>query len=308
MSPQPGPPPVQPLPQALPLLAALFAVTAWGLTAPITKVAVTTLDPLAVAVLRTVLAGVVTVPLAMVLGFRLPGRREHWVFLCLSACCGFVLFPLLFSLGLRWTTAARGVLILAAMPVLTGLYVALIDRRRPSGRWTLGCALALAGEALLILAPRDAAEGGGQAGEGQLLGDALVVLSALAASFGYVAGGKLQQQGYSPWAATFWGVGLATPVVAPILLFVGFEARPGTSAMLGWGSTIYLALVSTVIAYVAWYWALGKGGIARMATIQFLQPVTGVIVAVLWLGETFTATMLAASAAIVAGVVIVQRR
>ena len=45
-----------------------------------------------------------------------------------------------------------------------------------------------------------------------------------------------------------------------------------------------------------------------MATIQFLQPVTGVIVAVLWLGETFTATMLAASAAIVAGVVIVQRR
>ncbi|MBL8705141.1 MAG: DMT family transporter [Rhodospirillales bacterium] len=299
MSPKPNPPQLLPLP----LLAALFAVTAWGLTAPITKVAVTTLDPLAVAVLRTVLAGIVTVPLALVLGLRLPSRREHWLFLCLSACCGFVLFPLLFSLGLRWTTAARGVLILAAMPVLTGLYVALIDRRRPSGRWAVGCMLALAGEALLILA-----RGGGQAGEGQLLGDALVVLSALAASFGYVAGGKLQQQGYSPWATTLWGVGLATPFVAPILLFVGFDARPGASALLGWGSTIYLALVSTVIAYVAWYWALGKGGIARMATIQFLQPVTGVIVAVLWLGEAFTATMLAASVAIVAGVVIVQRR
>jgi drug/metabolite transporter (DMT)-like permease len=298
MLPKPSPTHLQPLP----LLAALFAVTAWGLTAPITKVAVTTLDPLAVAVLRTVLAGVVTVPLAMMLGLRLPSRRGHWLFLCLSACCGFVLFPLLFSLGLRWTTAARGVLILAAMPVLTGLYVALIDRRRPSGRWAVGCALALAGEALLILAR------GGQAGEGQLLGDALVVLSALAASFGYVAGGKLQQQGYSPWATTFWGVGLATPFVAPILLFVGFEARPGTSALLGWSATIYLALVSTVVAYVAWYWALGKGGIARMATIQFLQPVTGVIVAVLWLGEAFTTTMLIASAAIIAGVVIVQRR
>ncbi len=298
MSPQPHPTQLQPLP----LLAALFAVTAWGLTAPITKVAVTTLDPLAVAVLRTVLAGVVTVPLAMLLGLRLPARRGHWLFLCLSACCGFVLFPLLFSLGLRWTTAARGVLILAAMPVLTGLYVALIDRRRPSGRWAAGCALALAGEALLILAR------GGQAGEGQLLGDALVVLSALAASFGYVAGGKLQQQGYSPWAATFWGVGLATPFVAPMLLFVEFDARPGTSAVLGWSATVYLALVSTVVAYVAWYWALGKGGIARMATIQFLQPVTGVIVAVLWLGEAFTATMLAASAAIIGGVVIVQRR
>lgn len=302
----PSPSPAQPLP----LLAALFAVMAWGITAPVTKVAVSTLDPLAVAVLRTVLAGIVTVPLAMVLGLRLPSRAGHWLLLCLSACCGFVLFPLLFSLGLRWTTSARGVLILAAMPVLTGLYVALIDRVRPSGRWFLGCALALAGEGLLILAPRGAAEGGGQAGsgEGQLLGDGLVVLSALAASFGYVTGGKLQQQGYSPWAATFWGVGLATPVVAPILLFVGFEVRPGTSAMLGWGSTVYLALVSTVIAYVAWYWALGKGGIARMATIQFLQPVTGVIVAVLWLGEELTLPMLAASTAIIGGVVIVQRR
>lgn len=305
MSPQHGPSNLQPLP----LLAALFAVTAWGLTAPITKVAVTTLDPLAVAVLRTVLAGAVTVPLALLLGLRLPARRGHWLFLCLSACCGFVLFPLLFSLGLRWTTAARGVLILAAMPVLTGLYVALVDRRRPSGRWLLGCALALTGEALLILAPRGAAEGGGgQAGAGQLLGDALVVFSALAASFGYVAGGKLQQQGYSPWAATFWGVGLATPVVAPILFFVGFDARPGASALLGWSATVYLALVSTVIAYVAWYWALGKGGIARMATIQFLQPVTGVLVAVLWLGEALTPAMLIAALAIIAGVVIVQRR
>ncbi len=298
MPPQPAQPPLQPLP----LLAALFAVTAWGLTAPITKVAVTTLDPLAVAVLRTVLAGIVTVPLALALGLRLPGRRGHWLFLGLSACCGFVLFPLLFSLGLRWTTAARGVLILAAMPILTGLYVALIDRRRPSGRWAVGCTLAMAGEALLIFSRA------GPVGEGQLLGDGLVVLSALAASFGYVAGGKLQQQGYSPWATTLWGVGLATPFVAPILLFVDFGTRPGGSALLGWSATVYLALVSTVIAYVAWYWALGKGGIARMATIQFLQPVTGVIVAVLWLGEALTLPMLAAALAILGGVVIVQRR
>lgn len=296
------PPPATTQFQPLPLLAALFAVTAWGLTAPITKVAVSTLDPLAVAVLRTVLAGVVTVPLALALGLRLPDRREHWLFLCLSACCGFVVFPLLFSLGLRWTTAARGVLILAALPVLTGFYAALIERRRPSGRWFVGCALALSGEALLVLAR------GGPAGEGELLGDTLVVVSALAASFGYVAGGRLQQQGYSPWATTFWGVGLATPFVAPVLLFVEFDARPGASALLGWSATVYLALISTVIAYVAWYWALGKGGIARMATIQFLQPVTGVVAAVLWLGEAVTPPMIFAGLAIIAGVVIVQRR
>lgn len=286
---------------ALPLAAALFAVTAWGITAPVTKAAVTVLDPLAVAVLRTVLAGLLTAPLALAMGLRLPPTLRLWLLLATSSACGFVLFPVLFTLGLRWSTAARSVLILAAMPILTGFYAALIERRLPARRWLVGSAIAMAGEVLLIVA-RDGTM------HAELLGDVLVVASAFAASLGYVAGGRLQQQGYSPWAATFWGVSLATPFVAPILLFVSFEARAGGSAVVGWGSTLYLALVSTVIAYVAWYWALGRGGIARMATIQFLQPATGVLVAVLWLGEAVTLPMLAAMALILAGVITVQRR
>jgi drug/metabolite transporter (DMT)-like permease len=45
-----------------------------------------------------------------------------------------------------------------------------------------------------------------------------------------------------------------------------------------------------------------------MAATQFAQPVVGVAVAVIWLGETATLPMYAAMAAIVLGVVIVQRR
>jgi drug/metabolite transporter (DMT)-like permease len=296
---------IQPRPAALPLAAALFAVTAWGLTAPITKVAVHLLDPMAVAVLRTVLAGVVTVPLALAMRLRLPRTGSHWALLVLSSFCACIAFPLSYSVGLQWTTAARSVLILAAMPVLTGLYAAVFERRWPARRWWTGSSLAVIGEAVLMAARDPAGTADGAAAP---LGDALIVLSALAASFGYVAGGRLQQQGYSPWACAFWGVGLATPIVAPILLFVPLATAPGGSALGAWGVAVYLAVVSTVIAYVAWYWALGRGGIGRMATIQFLQPVVGVIAAVLWLGEALTAPMLFAFALIMAGVVIVQRR
>jgi drug/metabolite transporter (DMT)-like permease len=290
---------------ALPLAAALFAVTAWGITAPITKVAVTLLDPLAVAVLRTALAGMVTVPLALAMRLELPRTGPHWALLLASAFCAFIAFPLLYSVGLQWSTAARSVIILAGMPVLTGLYAALFERRWPVRRWWLGSSLAVLGEALLI-GGRDPSSGAGS--EAALIGDGLIVLSALAASFGYVAGGRLQQQGYSPWATTFWGVGLATPVVAPLLAFISLTTAPSGSATVAWASAGYLALVSTVIAYVAWYWALGRGGIGRMATVQFLQPVVGVIASVLWLGEALTPPMLFATISIMAGVVIVQRR
>ncbi|MCC7045271.1 MAG: DMT family transporter [Alphaproteobacteria bacterium] len=293
---------------ALPLAAALFAVTAWGLTAPITKIAVHLFDPLAVAVLRTALAGVATVPLALAMRLRLPSNATHWSLLLASAFCAFVAFPLLYCVGLQSTTAARSVLIMAGMPVLTGLYAALFERRWPVRRWWLGSSLALLGEVLLIGDRPPAGGAGDGTPDGTPLGDALIVLAALTASFGYVAGGRLQQQGYSPWATAFWGVGLSTPVVAPLLFFIPLATAPGGSAVTAWSAAGYLALVSTVIAYVAWYWALGRGGIGRMATIQFLQPVVGVIASVAWLGEALTPAMLAATAAIMAGVVIVQRR
>lgn len=295
----------QPRSIALPLAAALFAVASWAVTVPVTKVAVTILDPLAAAILRTALAGVATVPLALAMRLRLPRLPGQWALLLVSSFCGFVAFPLLFSLGMRWTTATHGVLILAAIPVFSGIYAALLERRRPKPRWWLGSAIALAGEAFLIAA-QDLDRG--LARDPQLWGDLMVLLSAAAASLAHVSGGRMQQQGYSPWAATFWGVGIATPPMALLLLWVPLEAAPGTSAVKGWILALYLALISTVIAYVAWYWALGRGGIARMAATQFLQPIVGVAVAVLWLGEIPTPTMYAAMAAIILGVVIVQRR
>jgi drug/metabolite transporter (DMT)-like permease len=70
---------------------------------------------------------------------------------------------------------------------------------------------------------------------------------------------------------------------------------------------VFLALGVSTFGYVLWYWALGKGGIARMGVLQFLQPVSGVGYAWWLLGEPVTATVLAASAAIMAGVVVATR-
>ena len=66
---------------------------------------------------------------------------------------------------------------------------------------------------------------------------------------------------------------------------------------------LFLAVVTSILGYVGWYWALDRGGIARIATLQFLQPVSGFVLAAVVLGESVTVPIAVGSALIVGGIV-----
>jgi drug/metabolite transporter (DMT)-like permease len=63
----------------------------------------------------------------------------------------------------------------------------------------------------------------------------------------------------------------------------------------------YLALFGTIGGYVAWFWALDRGGITRIASWQLAQPVVTLALAALLLGERITLPLLLVAASIVAG-------
>ena len=44
-------------------------------------------------------------------------------------------------------------------------------------------------------------------------------------------------------------------------------------------AVLYLALISSIVAYGAWYWALAKGDIGATGSIQFAQPLIGLLLA-----------------------------
>lgn len=291
-------------PRALaPIVVAGLVMVVWGTTPVATRLAVVDLDPLFVGLLRTVFAGALALPIALALRLRLPQDRRGWLLLAVSGATGFVIFPLLYSFGQRDTSAMHGGMILAALPIFTGSYAALVERRRPSPRWIAGCVIALAGECALI-----AFRAGSGGAEPTLGGDLLVLLSALLVAAGYVAGARLGQAGYSALAATLWGVALSAVVSAVITAFaVAADGWP-SAGWLSWTAVLYLASLTTIVGYIGWYWALAKGGITRIATIQFFQPISGLVLAALLLGEGMTLPLLAASTVILAGVWIAQRR
>lgn len=282
--------------------AAAFAVLVWAGTAIVTKIAVGRMDPLLVGILRTVLAAAIVAPAAFALRLPRPTGAGQWGLLAASGIGGFVLFPIFFSLGLRYTTAGHTGLILATLPVFTGLFNAIADRRWPRSRWFAGAGVAMLGEAFLIAF--QAGLGGGSASN-VILGDILILAGAASASLGYVCGARLSLR-YSSWATTFWGITLAGLLLLPAFWWVppgAFGAATGA-----WLAVLYLALGSTIIAYVAWYWALSRGGIARIVLAQFLQPVLTMVLAALILGEVITLPLGLAAAVILAGIFIAQRR
>ena len=74
-----------------------------------------------------------------------------------------------------------------------------------------------------------------------------------------------------------------------------------------WAGVLYLAVGATVVCYLLWYWALNVGGVVRVSTMQFVQPVVSVVLAVVMLGEALTGPLVASAAVIVFGVALCQR-
>jgi drug/metabolite transporter (DMT)-like permease len=132
-----------------------------------------------------------------------------------------------------------------------------------------------------------------------------VFVACIAVAFGYVAGGSLTRT-LGSLAVTLWGVALAALLTAPGLLLVPasglFEAP--SSALAG---LAYLVLISSVIGYVAWNWALAHGGIGRTGVLMFAQPILTIVLAALLLDERIGFTVGIPAAVILAGVAIARR-
>ena len=95
-------------------------------------------------------------------------------------------------------------------------------------------------------------------------------------------------------------------LMAEVPTLVGTDGVPSGDATAG-GAVLFLALVTSIVGYVGWYWALAHGGIARIAPLQFMQPVSGLLLAALVLDERLTWPLALGAGAFVAGVSLASR-
>ena len=281
--------------------AALTATVFWGLTPAMTKFVVTEVDPFTVGILRTVVAGPICLAVALIVGLSLPKSALAWRLMCCSVIGCYIGFPVLFTLGQAETTTSHAALIIVIMPILTGLFASITERRMPVWGWWLGSLIALLGVAILV---GSRFEFGGSGGS--LDGDLLCLGAAICGSAGYIAGSRLTEE-IGTWSTTFWGLTIAG-LFGSCAFFVGSDQTNWSSVSgPGYATLLYLAVCGSILGYVAWYWALAHGGAMRVASIQFLLPVVALAVAIFGLEEEVTAPLVISACAIVGGIAIAQR-
>ncbi|MEM9348697.1 MAG: DMT family transporter [Pseudomonadota bacterium] len=285
-----------------PILAALVAVLIWGASPAATALAAQTIPASLIGPLRTVLAAAVMLPVLPWFWNSFPRELRARSEIVLGGVAGFALYPIFLSIGVAQTSVSHASLILAAAPIFTGLMSFVVTRCWPQGAWWFGAAVSLCGVALLV-----SSTGFGMSGfRGNMRGDALVLLSVLFASLGYVCGGRVAAR-IGKWPATFWMLTVGALVLLPFWLL---PAATYSWDKVSWQSTVgllFLVLAVTILAYALWFWSLGTSSASRITPLQFGQPLVGVALASIMFGEPVTGFVLASGCLIICGVFISGR-
>lgn len=285
-------------------LSAAAALFIWSGTAIANKIAVGTMSGLTAGVLRSMLAGLVAVVIILAMRLPFPAQKREQLLLVVSGVASFALWPALMSIGIEHTTAGHAALIMALIPIITVLFAAFIARRWPGWRWWLGGVLAIIGT-LLLLASRKLSFVPISPGA-SIEGDLLVLAGSVICAIGYVAGARSSAK-IGSLATTFWGLVLALFVLIPAFLLIADQTRWQAVSGSAWLAIGWLAFLSSLSGYVLWFFALQRGGIGRIGSLQLMMPVMTLLAAAIMLDETITWLLALACIVIIAGGTIAQR-
>jgi len=92
------------------------------------------------------------------------------------------------------------------------------------------------------------------------------------------------------------------------LLVPANRARIAHASALAWWGVAYLIVMTSVVSYLIWSWALTHLAAARVAVFNNLQPLATALMAQAFLGERITVEFFTAAAVVIAGVFLAQWR
>ena len=294
------------------LITAVFCCVLWGSASPAIKIAYElfrigpddTASRIMLAGARFMIAGVMTIVFGSILAkkFLVP-KRESWKNVAILAMVQTVGQYYFFFMALANTSGVRGSIINASGNFIAILFAVYIFRfEKMTLKKMLGCLIGFAG-ILLIMGGGQALMSGGKvtlAGEGAML----------AADFFYAASGcliKIFSRDENPVTLSGYQFLLGGMVLFVIGSLMGGSLvfySPQCALNL-----IYMGFISAG-AYTLWGVLLKYNPVSRVSILGFINPVMGVLLSALFLGEgreAFSLNGLLALLLVSAGIIIVNK-
>ncbi|AKK00878.1 membrane protein [Pseudomonas sp. Cab53] len=289
-------------PSDLPVYFKLAMVTMiWGGTFVAGRILSDALAPLFAASLRFLLASLAL--LSFLALARIPLARPSFKQGLQLAALGFFgifFYNLCFFYGLQSISASRASLIVALNPAVIGLASWGLFKERLGALKVAGIVLCIGGAGLVIVS-RDPAllQGATQS----WLGDGLIFGCVLGWGIYSLFSRDLNER-LGPLQTVTWSILLGT-LMLWLACAIGGEVRLDTLRALDlkqWLSLLYLGVLGSALAYIAWYDGIRRIGATRSGVFIALNPLTAVLLGALLLDERFTAMMSLGGGLILGGI------
>jgi drug/metabolite transporter (DMT)-like permease len=273
----------------------LFALaTVWGASYTFIKIGIETIPPVPLIAARTLIAGVLLLLLMLASGIRLPRDIATWRNFLFQACLNSVIPFTLIAIAEKTVDAGLAVILNSTAPIFAFLITWGITRHEPAtARKLFGVFAGLAGVTLIV--GTKALAGIGQELVAQLAIVAATLCYAAAAIFGRNFGNL------HPIVPATGSMLCGSAVLVPASLIVDqpWLLAPSGRSLLALAG---LAVVSTALAFIIYFRLLSTLGSVGTTAQAYLRVPIGVLLSVVFLGETPSATAWAGLAGVVIGV------
>jgi drug/metabolite transporter (DMT)-like permease len=267
-----------------------LVILIWAVNFIAAKIGLRSLPAATLASFRVVLAGVVMAPFYLVCsrlpafaGTRRGGLRlgDLWTFLYMGFF-GVTINQVCFTVGLRYTSVSHASVIVGMGPIYTLIFAVLLKLETATWRKAIGMVIALSGIAYM------ASENGISTHSPSLLGDAITMTGSIGFAMYMVLGKRLGGR-YDPLTMTAFSHYAGALMVLPVAVYraatLGSVEHWRAIAWSGWAALLYMAIFSSAVAYVFYFWLLRYLQASQLSAFTYLLPVVATGLGILWLGE-----------------------
>jgi len=273
----------------------------WGGNFVFSKIALEEMPGSLVAGMRTVIAAALL--MAVYKGRnkdgRPPLRRDEYPRLCLIGVCGIAVNQICFLIGLSLTSASHAALVIGLTPFM----VLALAWFRGHEAFTLNRAMGLAvavGGMMLLQKPSASGQ------TASLAGDLLILGAGLSFAVYTVFGKELAAE-HGGMAVIAVSYAAGSLFLLPMTLFFASRFDFSQVSAAAWWAFAYMTIVSSVLCYIGWAYALKRLSASRLSAFSYLQPLVATLLALPMLGEPITATLVGGGSLIMAGVFLSER-
>lgn len=277
------------------ILILVFVMTIWGSIYVVTKVALYDIPLFTFSFLRYFLAAIVLGSVWLLKKDRKLPSKKSWKYVVGMGLFGMTLYFSFFSYSMKMTTATAGAIIHAFTTMMVAIFAALFLKEKLHRFEEIGLFIATIG-VLLVTYFTKTAEADAQ---NSFIGN-LTMLVAIACWAAYtVISKKIEKE--DALGVTFFSMLIGSLFLLPFAIYEYPSFAIREVSTLSWSMVIYSGIVSCALCNFLYHYSLRQLTASQVGAFLTLDPLIGILFAVIFLKEEITMIQLIGGAFIFLG-------